>query len=78
MYSALSQATLGVFAWTEAEKPGKLACRVSCAESAPKAKLLARARAHGLIWPFNAQQAWSHMQQVRLGATEASASCMNI
>ena len=39
------QATLGVFAWTEEEKPEKLACRAAQAETAAKAKLLARVRA---------------------------------
>ena len=39
------QATLGVFAWTEKEKPDKLACRAAQAETAAKAKLLARVRA---------------------------------
>ena len=39
-----AQATLGVFAWTEKEKPEKLACRAAQAETAAKAKLLARVR----------------------------------
>lgn len=39
-----AQATLGVFAWTEKEKPEKLVCRAAHAETAAKAKLLARVR----------------------------------
>lgn len=44
-YVCALQATLGVFAWTEKEKPEKLACRAAQAETAAKAKLLARVRA---------------------------------
>ncbi len=42
-----AQATLGLFAWTEEAKPAELACRAAHAETAAKAKLLARVGAPG-------------------------------
>jgi hypothetical protein len=42
-----AQATLGLFAWTEEAKPAELACRAAHAETAAKAKLLARVGALG-------------------------------